>query len=42
MGHVVEEKRLTPVDWAGFLLRTTQTHQEFLDEAEQLKLGNNE
>ncbi|EJI0193881.1 hypothetical protein NGE97_001317, partial [Escherichia coli] len=38
----IEEKRLTPVDWAGFLLRTTQTHQEFLDEAEQLKLGNNE
>lgn len=38
----IEEKRLTPVDWAGFLLRTTQTHQEFLDEAEQLKSGNNE
>lgn len=38
----IEEKRLTPVDWAGFLLRTTQTHQEFLDEAEQLKAGSNE
>ncbi|HAT3722632.1 TPA: ATP-binding protein [Citrobacter koseri] len=37
----IQEQRLTPVDWAGFLLRTTKTHQEFLDEAEQLKARNN-
>ncbi|WP_194761787.1 ATP-binding protein [Pantoea ananatis] len=38
----IAEKRLTPVDWAGFLLRTTKTHQEFLDEAEQLKVNGND
>lgn len=30
----VKDKKLTPIDWASFLLRTTRTHQEFLDEAE--------
>lgn len=33
----VEKKKLTPIDWPAFLLRTTQTHQVFLDEAELLK-----
>lgn len=33
----ISEGKLTALDWAGFLLRTTKTHQEFMDEAERLK-----
>jgi hypothetical protein len=33
----VKDKKLTPIDWAAFLLRTTRTHHEFLDEAEFLR-----
>lgn len=33
----VDNKKLTPIDWASFLLRTEKTHQEFLEEAERLK-----
>lgn len=37
----IEKKMLTPIDWAAFLLRTTQTHQEFLDEAEFVRRDTN-
>lgn len=33
----IKEKMLTIIDWSSFLLRTKQTHQVFLDEAERLK-----
>ena len=32
-----KEGLLTVIDWSSFLLRTKQTHQIFLDEAERLK-----
>ena len=32
-----KENLLTVIDWSSFLLRTKQTHQTFLDEAERLK-----
>ena len=33
----IDEKNMTPIDWASFLLRTEKTHEEFLVEADRLK-----
>ena len=35
-----DNKKLTPINWSAFLLRTEKTHQEFLDEAERMKKVN--
>ena len=31
----VDDKQLTPIDWASFLLRTIRSHHEFLEEAKR-------
>ena len=33
----LKDQKLTCIDWTTFLMRTTETHKEFLDEAERLK-----
>ena len=33
----IDEKNMTPIDWASFLLRTEKTHEEFLVEADRHK-----
>lgn len=33
----ISQNKMTSINWSNFLLRTTKTHQEFLDQAEILK-----